>query len=165
MNWDAITAISEFIASVAVVVSLIYLALQVKHSNKLSQSQTRTDLRHMAQSEVYKMIDIPEIAQSFYKNELSEQDAIRLHNFLIAALRFREFIWRQYNNNLLDEDTFRYYMMAVIQVLGSERNRRWWNTYKNTTFDPGFIAYIDDLLASRPNADLRVFWNSIREPN
>ena len=56
MNWDAI---SETIASIAVVVSLVYLAIQLKHSNKLSQSQTRTDLWHMAQSEVFKLIDYP----------------------------------------------------------------------------------------------------------
>ena len=73
MNWDAI---SETIASIAVVVSLVYLAIQVKHSNKLSQSQTRTDLRHMAQSEVFKLIDYPEICQTFYKDDLSEQEAI-----------------------------------------------------------------------------------------
>lgn len=59
MNWDAISAISETIASIAVVVSLVYLTIQVKHSNKLSQSQTRTDLWHMAQSEVFKLIDYP----------------------------------------------------------------------------------------------------------
>jgi len=163
MNWDAISAISETIASVAVVVSLVYLAMQVKHSNKLSQSQTRTDLRHMAQSEVFKMIDYPEICQAFFKEELTEQEAIQLHNFLISALRFREFIWRQYQLNLLDEETFRNYMKAVLQVLGSDRNRRWWDTYKNTTFDPGFIAYIDDLSASQPKTDLRGFWDSIRK--
>lgn len=76
MNWDAISAISETIASIAVVVSLVYLAIQVKHSNKLSQSQTRTDLWHMAQSEVFKLIDYPEICQAFYKDDLSEQEAI-----------------------------------------------------------------------------------------
>ncbi len=86
-----------------------------------------------------------------------------MHNFLISALRFREFIWRQYQLNLLDEETFRNYMKAVLQVLGSDRNRRWWDTYKNTTFDPGFIAYIDNLLASHPKTDLRNFWDSIRE--
>ena len=48
MNWDAISAISETIASGAVVLSLMYLAMQIKHSNKISQSQTRTELRHMA---------------------------------------------------------------------------------------------------------------------
>lgn len=86
-----------------------------------------------------------------------------MHNFLISALRFREFIWRQYQLNLLDEETFRNHMKAVLQVLGSDRNRRWWDTYKNTTFDPGFIAYIDNLSASHPKTDLRNFWDSIRE--
>lgn len=162
MNWDAISAVSDFFASVAVIISLLYVAHQIKLSNKLSQSQTRTELRHMAQSEVFKLIDNPEIPLSYYKEILTDEDTVRLHHFLISAMRFREFIWRQFQNGLLDENTFVNYMKAVLQVLGSDRNRRWWDAYKVTTFDPGFIAHVDALLAQHPNEDVRKYWESAR---
>jgi hypothetical protein len=37
MNWDAIGAAGEIIGSVAVVVSLVYVSLQIRHANKQSE--------------------------------------------------------------------------------------------------------------------------------
>lgn len=162
MNWDAISAISETIASIAVVVSLIYLAIQVKHSNKLSHSQTRTELRHMAQTEVYKLIDFPEINQSFFKEDLSEEESIRLHNWLITALRFREFIWRQHQLGLLDPPTFRNYSIALTQILGADRNREWWDRFKPVGgFDPAFVDFVDNLLKDNPRVYVRDMYRNL----
>jgi hypothetical protein len=153
MNWDAISAVSETIASIAVVVTLIYLAIQIKQANKLSQGQTRVELRHMAQAEVYKVIDYPEIIEAFSKKDLTDEEAIRLHNYLISALRFREFIWRQFQLGLLDQATFSNYSKVLIQVLGSKRCRSWWNDFKNLSFDPAFIQFVDDLLENNPTVE------------
>src|SRR5438034_10121463 len=49
MNWDAISAISQLIGSVAVVLSVLYLALQVHRSTRVAklatQDATATALR------------------------------------------------------------------------------------------------------------------------
>lgn len=37
MNWDAIGAIEEVIGAFAVVLSLLYLALQIRHSSKMAE--------------------------------------------------------------------------------------------------------------------------------
>ena len=138
MNWDAISAVSDSIASIAVVVSLIYLARQIRHSNKLSHSQTRTDLRHQAGAELQSLIDYPEIWLLYWKEKLTAEEQSRLHSFLIRALRFREFIWRQHKLGLLDKETFETYIVVVAQQLSTERNRFWWDNYKksNNRFKP-----------------------------
>jgi len=41
MSWDAIGAIGDFIGGLAVVVSLIYLATQVRHSARVTEQNTR----------------------------------------------------------------------------------------------------------------------------
>jgi hypothetical protein len=41
MSWDAIGAIGDFIGGVAVVVSLVYLATQVRHSARITAQNTR----------------------------------------------------------------------------------------------------------------------------
>ena len=56
MNWDAIGAIAELLGSFAVLATLIYLALQVRHSKDLLEEnrklalsqvfQTRSDTKH-----------------------------------------------------------------------------------------------------------------------
>lgn len=39
MNWDAIGAVGEITGASAVVVSLVYLALQIRHASKTTQIQ------------------------------------------------------------------------------------------------------------------------------
>lgn len=41
MNWEAISAVSEVIAAIAVVASLIYLAIQIRHNTKEIEEQNR----------------------------------------------------------------------------------------------------------------------------
>ncbi len=44
MNWDAISAIGEIIGAAAVVVSLVYLAVQVRQNTKASKAATVQDM-------------------------------------------------------------------------------------------------------------------------
>ena len=156
MNWDAISAVSETVSSIAVIISLIYLAQQIRHSNKLSQSQTRTDLRQQACAEVESLIQHPDIWLMFWKEELTDLERSRLHSFMLRALRFREYIWRQHKLGLLDKDTFETYILVVTQQLSSKRTRDWWNSYKlSGTFDPEFIKLVDRLVEETPPFDLR----------
>lgn len=150
MNWDAISAVSETIASIAVVISLIYLAIQIRHSNKLAHSQTRTELRHMASIEVQQMVEYPEIQLLYTKEKLDVEEKVKLHYFLIGNLRFREFIWRQYQLGLLDKATFDHYLIPLLGILSTDRAQRWWHNFKSPSYDPEFIRFVDDLLARGP---------------
>ena len=38
MNWDSLGAIAEVVGAIGVVVSLLYVAAQIKHSNRLVES-------------------------------------------------------------------------------------------------------------------------------
>ena len=40
MNWDLVAALGEIVGAIAVVVSLLYLAAQIKQSNRQSASDT-----------------------------------------------------------------------------------------------------------------------------
>ena len=159
MNWDAISAISDSIASVAVVFSLIYLAIQIRHANEHSKGQTRTELRHMAQSEVYKVIEQPDIMKSYSKEVLTEDEKVRLHAWLINGMRLREFIWRQHQQGLLDSQTFENYMQALLVILASDRTRQWWDKFKTVGFDLNFVALVDNLLARNPTIKVSDFYN------
>jgi len=131
-------------------------------SNKLSQSQTRTELRHMANFEVGHLIDHPEIWLLMWKETLNAEEQSRLHSFLIGALRFREFIWRQYQMGLLDKQTFDNYILVVVQQLSSPRTRLWWDRYKTSgTFDQAFVNLVQELLENSPDFELQQHMESM----
>ena len=41
MNWDALGAVAESLGALGVIATLIYLAIQVKHSKKATEANTR----------------------------------------------------------------------------------------------------------------------------
>lgn len=162
MNWDAISAVSETISSVAVIISLIYLAQQIRHSNKLSHSQTRADLRHHGNTEIESLIEHPEIWLLMWKEKITAEEQSRIHFFLVRSLRFREFIWRQHKTGLLDKETFETYFSVVAQTLSTERSKSWWDSYKNSgIFDSEFVEMVDKIQVEIPVFDLKKHMESL----
>ena len=153
MNWEAIAAVSGMISSIAVVGSLLYLAVQVKQSNRFTQSQTRAEIRSMAENELYRIIEYPELWQGMYSPELTEEQRLRMHTHLLGALRFREFIWRQYQLDLLDKTTFLNYSRALLMILATPRTRAWWDIHQQHLFDPAYVSFVNELLDSQPAVD------------
>jgi len=46
VNWDAIGASAEVIGVVTILLSLIYVAVQIRQSNKIAQGEAERDLHH-----------------------------------------------------------------------------------------------------------------------
>ena len=44
MNWDAISAVAEVFGAAAVLVTLIYLSIQIRQSNSLAEAQSQREL-------------------------------------------------------------------------------------------------------------------------
>jgi len=53
MDWDAIGAIAEVVAAVAVVVSLIYIAVQVKGNSELLERTIQSNRTQNSQAEIH----------------------------------------------------------------------------------------------------------------
>jgi len=152
MNWEAIGAVGEILGALAVVISLIYLSVQIKQSNNLSKSNTRRDMVRSDQSQLYKIIDFPDIYDSFYKEDITRAEKVRLHEWLVANMRNREFDWFQRKNGLIDVEVFESYRKITQIVLAPPRARRWWNVHR-ASFDPDFATDVDELLTEKPAAD------------
>lgn len=49
MNWDAFAAIADLVTAIAVVISLLYLALQLRHSSQINKATIRSELSKSVQ--------------------------------------------------------------------------------------------------------------------
>jgi hypothetical protein len=94
-------------------------------------------------------MDHPSVFHAFTADEISDDDKVRMFVWLIASLRAREFEWFQYQDGVIDEAHFRAYAVAISINLGTERTRRFWE-HTRFHFDPGFAAFVDDMLADAP---------------
>jgi hypothetical protein len=156
MNWDMVIAISEVIGTIGVVLSVIYLALQIKRSNILSQGQTRGFIANSAQQELLPVINNPNIFEIPGKEEVSRDEKIVIHHYLISSMIQREYEWHQYQNGILDKRTFLTRNEAIKGTLGTKRTRDWWEANK-IICSPEFSQHVDSLIAGEPMSELRNF--------
>jgi len=160
MNWEAIGAIGEIFGAIAVVISLAYLATQIRQSNKMSRSQTSQNMIQLARQEILAIAEPPEIWTAFTKPDLPMEQKIKLHQWLMSSLRQREYEWLTWKAGDIDSSMFEAYAGVIPIILGTERTRRWWMNYGDTFYAPEFVAYVNVVLEDSPLTD---FWESLEK--
>ncbi len=102
MTLSDIGSIANLLAAIGVLVTLIYLARQVRQGNLLAQAQARQRMVEQTCEELYVWKNDPLLRNCFVKKaELSEEEHGVLHYFLLAAMRQREWEWLQFKDGVI----------------------------------------------------------------
>ena len=152
MNWTKLSAMAEILSSVAILVTLVYLAIQTQQSADAIQANTRQAILDADQQFLIKVMEYPEIYTSQFKPALPDEEKVRLGAYLILFVRMRENNWLQYRNGVLDEVTWDSYRSSIVQVLSDSTSRGWWQNYAigRRAFDSEFVSLVNELLADTP---------------
>lgn len=146
--------IGQIIASVAVIASLVYLAIQVRQSNELARAQTRQTMMQMGQHELHKIVDDPAIFALWVKEPIATEEKAKLHAWLIANMRQREYEWLENKRGTMDPELFKSYAGITPMILGTARTRSWWGVHGHShSFHPGFVEFVDSMLEQTPLTD------------
>lgn len=141
MNWDAIGAIAELVAALAVIISLIYLAIQVKHgiatSKATAYQEVYRDLR--ASLEGTASEPIPKLLRG---EQLTDSELAELPKLLTLRMRAYENWWVQNRDGVLSDEVFEAYISHLPNTIGSGTAQKWWRD-KRVRFIPGFEAFVD----------------------
>ena len=149
MNWEAIDAIAQIVGVIVVVITLIYLAAQVRQGNQLMRAQARQRMIEQTERELYAQMADPSITYANVKESpLSEEEQAKLSLFLIAFMRQREWEWFQFHEGVINEDIYQTYHGVIAIHLGTHRGRKWWATTGKFAFNSAFVAEVDKLLAN-----------------
>ena len=145
MKVEKVAAISEIVSSIAIVVTLLYLAVQTQQTNAALFANSRqatmvADLQLIAHD-----LEYPEVVMAIANDGRSAEEQ-KLMAWFSLVLRIREFAWFQYQSGILDQRTFDSYMNVVPIALASDFGQQYWAT-SHTVFDPTFVEYVDTLIA------------------
>ncbi len=145
--WAKFSAISEIVSSIAVVVTLIYLAIQTQQTNDALLASSREATMTADVEIIGAMIANPEAFANLHKphSELTLSEQQQTANVLAGLLRIREFAWFQYKSGVLDETTLRSYLAPLARWLKWEGAKPTWALFSQE-IDPEFVAYIDQVL-------------------
>ena len=149
MNWEAIGAIGEIIGALAVVITLAYLAIQIRQNNDLLRSESRQALVTNDITSLSVNMKNSDVFTKFAnEKELSEQEQMQLSFIFALDLRNREFEYFQYKHGLLDEETWLAYRHVILINHASGLGKKWWNSVGRGIVDPGFAKLVDELLVN-----------------
>ena len=128
MNWEAISAVSEIVGAIAVVVSLIYVAAQIRQNTKMMRSAAKQSLTEASQNFLYMAIDRSEEWVKLTSGEdpaTTEEDA-RMTLIIRAMLRGFESQCYQYDSGLLEEDEWHALQTTIQWVCALPGvNKKW----------------------------------------
>ena len=97
MDWNKASSIAEVLSSIAILVTLFYLAVEIQQGAEATQAQTRQAILESDQQLLEMLIDDPRLHALWYtSSELTEHEKIRLSYFLILFVRMRESNWAQF---------------------------------------------------------------------
>jgi hypothetical protein len=150
MNWTKASAAAEILSSVAILVTLVYLAVEIQQNVAATQADTRQAMLESDQQFIQLFIDSPELHFLWYKPELTDEEKVRLSYYLVTFMRMRESNWFQYESGTLDDRTWRSYRASIVAVLSAPRTRLWWEKFGvERVFDPDFVSVVDNLIVNQ----------------
>lgn len=125
MNWTKASAIAEILSSIAILATLVCLAIEIQQNADATRANTRQTMLMSDQQFLELLIESPELHLSWHKPGLSNEEKVRLSFFLITQLRMRENNWLQYRSGIVDENTWNSYSGSLKAIFTGPQPRAW----------------------------------------
>jgi len=166
MNWEAISAISQMVGSIAVVFSVLYLAIQVHRSTRVAklaaQDAAATALRDVTKP-FAENAELARIWRLGLENlqALSAEDQARFFHSTYQFLKAYETIHFHHVYGLMDEQIWRGWRSLLEHYIASPGIEHYWRL-RHYLFSMRFQKFIDTL--DRPT-QRRTVGNLLGEEN
>lgn len=154
MSLEQFASLAEIIGGLAVVTSLIYLAIQIRQNTQTIKSATL-----LGNTEIWSnlLLDLASehnikayLAGSLGSAEIKPREFTQF--FLQCRVLFVSFEhqYYQYSNGSLDEETYKGYERSIAnQLLAYPGFRLYWKMCREH-FSPVFVEYLDAVIANTP---------------
>ena len=146
MNWDALGAIGEVVGAAAVVLTLGYLAIQIRQSGKSSRQQSYHDLV-TRRSEFYnKMVESNDVAAIVIAgsrgDSMNEVDAQRFTSSMLNYVSHFQDVYLQRRIGLVEESVWLAERQFLAVMMGLPGFVEWWQA-ATQYFMPDFVNEVD----------------------
>jgi hypothetical protein len=146
MNWDAIGAIAELIGAGAVVLTLLYLSIQLRQNTEAVRHSAERIILEDAITWMYKLAENPELTGIYLKGirgeELDSNDKLRFRMLIGALFNHWNHAYGAGAFDIVDNS-------SIAGVLSQPGGADYWKrSYENKdmSYDPGFAKLMNDIL-------------------
>jgi len=150
MTWETAGIIAEIAAAFAVLVSLWYLAIQLKQNTDLERAKLEVQIGVIWADMHDNMIQNPNLARAYDLaasnwSEMSEEDIRAYLWFVAKSFHVLEGMYRQHKRGLLSEEVWGPYEQYLVGVLKIEMVLEWWQS-DAALMSGVFREHVDNLL-------------------
>mgnify|MGYP006098957169 CR=1 FL=1 len=150
MNWEVIGAVAELAGSVGVILTLVYVATQIKQANVGMRVSAKQEMSRQYGEFADQIIEDVDLAELFLAgNEGEELDRIqRLRYFTMmekATWQFSSMYFQQQHQALPAEE-WHQTKVLIQRTCISVGYRKWWSI-NSPRYELDFVAFIDNLLS------------------
>jgi len=164
VNWEAIVAIVEVVGLLAIVVSLIYVAVQVRQNSELIGQNilvARSAMVHetsVTYSRFFELIaESPDLASIYRRGinseELDPDEVVRFESLIEVYFAYLEDSDHQYKSDLYfdeddDEDLIEFMAPTFRDMLSCKYGSEWWDRTAKGRNAPSFYNKIQRIRAA-----------------
>ena len=154
MTITELGALGEFVGAIAVVVTLVYLAMQIKQNTAALKLSTARDTTADLADINLMPAEHAEFAELFLRGvqdyeALDGAEKLRLFGYFHKFCRTYENVHYQYMHNALEGDLYQGITNQFMALMSMPGARVYWQQRKSW-YNPGFQAYVDGQLG-RPD--------------
>ena len=147
MNWEAISAIGQLVGALAVVISLIYLANQVRSNareTRLAAMRSTLDFLNRFSQQIAEHADLAEL-RSRGSNDFDSLEGIdraRFGSYMHAMFRTVEDVYYQHLQGHSDPRVWRGLEVVMREMNAFPGVQAWWRLHSHW-FDEEFAKFIN----------------------
>jgi len=152
MNWEAISAISETVGAVAIVATLVYLAIQIRQNTasvkgsayqewvaanlELNMAATEPTLSHLL------------VLGNFDSASLSNESFVAFAMWKLGVMQMAQATDYLFRTGSLDRDLWETEINRAAGILAMPGVRQWWDAGGNTQLTPRFVKLLESTQSS-----------------
>jgi hypothetical protein len=145
--------LAEIFGALAVIVSLLYVAVQIKQNNRINQG-IAIQQTYASTQEIYSWYannsDANELLAKFSQGEtLTLPEFVRIQNLMMGMVEQYEVYFILNKLKMMDEETFHSFFKKLATVLGTPSARQWF-TDNRTYFRRDFVEFVNNFLDGNP---------------
>ena len=157
MNWEALGAVGDIVGAVGVIVTLLYLAVQLRQNTRAARSSTIQQISAQMGQNVENVTNNGELAEIFLKAttgaaELSATERVRFHGLLLMSFRRLESVFVQYSLGSIEWELVEGFEKSFYPLLLTPAGKSWWENARGA-YHKAFVAHVEQKLASEEFAD------------
>ena len=148
MDIQTLGSLGEFVGSIAVLITVLYLAVQIRQTGKATRQRSHSDILSRRQQLLRLITEDRDFIELWSKGsareELDSIDAQRFTTFALSLMSHLQDVYIQYQAGLITREVWEAEQTVVATTLTQPGFRDWW-AHGKQFFTPSFIEMVESI--------------------